>query len=588
LSRGRTIALVAGVALAAAVLAFIAGRRAIAPSTVSSNVRVHRLTDWTGLEDAPAISPDGRWLAFVSNVSGSRQIWVRLMAGGAPLQLTRDAADHRFPRWSADSNGILFYSAPVGDATSGAVWEASALGGPPRRVAGSIGEADVSPDGRSIAFFRFEGGRVELTVATRDGSNARAIAQLDTGYSYLTPRWSPDARQVAYHRTVTSVGDLFIVEAGGGTPRQVTRDATVQQGFAWSPDGSRIIFSSARGATIRYLPSMNLWSIRPDGGDLRQLTFGEISYTSPDISRSGAIVASRLRVQSDVWRIPVDGDPRENAATAVRVTRQTSQVHTPSIAPDGREVAYVSDGGSHGNIWVHSLATGESRRITDEQDPELMVGLPLWSPTQAHIAYFTALRDSLNYWVLSPDGSNRRMLAPQAGWATWSPDGRWLYYSAQPSWKQLKKTPVDGGDAIVVRSDTATRPALSPDGGTLYYVIELPIWTGGSDYEIRTATPETSEGRVLARIPDHRAALFFHPVISPDGRWLAVALVDEPANNLWAISTATGELKQITDFGHRATSIVRRVSWTPDGKSIYAAIGDLDTDIVLLDGLQAR
>jgi Tol biopolymer transport system component len=58
-------------------------------------------------------------------------------------------------------------------------------------------------------------------------------------------------------------------------------------------------------------------------------------------------------------------------------------------------VAYVSDGGSHGNIWVHSLTTGESRRITDEQDPELMVGLPLWSPTRSQIAYFTALRDSL-------------------------------------------------------------------------------------------------------------------------------------------------------------------------------------------------
>jgi TolB protein len=289
-----------------------------------------------------------------------------------------------------------------------------------------------------------------------------------------------------------------------------------------------------------------------------------------------------------VWRIPVDGAPRENAAAAVRVTRQTSQVHTPSVAPDGREVAYVSDGGNHGNIWVHSLATGESRKITDEQNPELQVGLPLWSPAGPQIAYFTARGDSLNYWVLSPDGSNRRLLAPDAGYATWSPDGRWLYYSAQPSSKELKKTPATGGDAVIVRSDTATRPALSPDGKTLYYVIERPLWTGGSDYEIRAANPETSAGRVLARIPDHRASLFFHPVISPNGRWLALALVDDPAVNLWAISTATGELKQITDFGDRATSIVRRVSWAPDGHSIFAAIGEHDADIVLLDGLRDR
>jgi Tol biopolymer transport system component len=566
------------------------GRLTVSQTSRATTVRVQRLTDWAGVEDTPAISPDGRAVAFVSSVKGSRQIWVRLIAGGTPLQLTSDAADHRFPRWSPDSNAILYYSSPIENAASGAVWEAPALGGPARRLVNSIGDADVSPDGTAIAFFRFERGRVELAVGARDGSGAHPLAQLDTGYSYSSPRWSPDGGSVAYHRMATNVGDVFVVKAAGGTPTPVTRDATYQQGFTWSPDGSRVIFSSSRGATIRYLPAMNLWSVQPDGSDLRQLTFGEVSYSSPDVNRSGAIVASRLRIQSDIWRVPVDGTPRENAIAAIRITRQTSQVHTPSIAPNGREMAYVSDGGSHGNIWVHSLVTGESRRITDEQNPELQVGLPLWSPAGGQIAYFTALRDSLNYWSLSPDGSSRRLLAPNAGWATWSPDGRWLYYGGQPDWKLLKKIPVDGGDAVVVRSDTATRPALSPDGKTLYYVIALPIWTGGSDYEIRAATPETAAGRVLARIPDHRAAnwLSFHPVISPDGRWLALPLVDDPAVNLWALSTATGELKQITDFDERSTSIVRRVSWAPDGHSIFAAIGEHDADIVLLEGLRDR
>ncbi len=582
------VAVLAGVAVAA--IAFVAGRLTVGESP-SSEVRVHRLTDWAGLEETPAISPDGRSVVFVASTGGSRQIWLRLVAGGSPLQLTRDTGDHLFPRWSPDSNSLLYVSPAAEGAASGALWEVPALGGPPRRIVDGVSAADISRDGAKLAFFRFEAGRVELAVADRDGSAVRPIAQLDTGYYYLSPRWSPDDRSIAYYRTITNIADLFVVPATGGTPRQVTHDATVGEGLTWSSDGSRIIFSSSRGATIRYLPTANLWSIAPDGRGLRQVTFGEATYTDPDMRRNGSIVTSRWRAQSDVWRIPIDGPPTENAARASRVTRQTSQVFTPSVAPDGTEVAYLSDAGGHANIWVQALATGESRQITYEQESDVQVGLPLWSPAGDRIAYFTSRRDSLNYWLVNPDGSSRRLLASDAAWAAWSSDGRWLYFSAQPGGKLLKKVPSSGGAAITVRGDTATRPALSPDGRTLYYVIELPIWTGGSDYEVRAASPEGGPGRLVATIPDRRmprTSSSWQPVVSPDGRWLLLALVDDLTTNLWALSTTTGALQQLTDFQGRPTTIGRRASWAPDGRSVFAAISERDADIVLLEGLRER
>ena len=69
------------------------------------------------------------------------------------------------------------------------------------------------------------------------------------------------------------------------------------------------------------------------------------------------------------------------------------------------------------------------------------------------------------------------------------------------------------------------------------------------------------------------------------GKWLAQALTDGLTTNIWALSTATGEWRQITDFGDRPTFIARRVSWSSDGRSILAAVGDGDSDIVLLEGL---
>jgi Tol biopolymer transport system component len=232
------------------------------------------------------------------------------------------------------------------------------------------------------------------------------------------------------------------------------------------------------------------------------------------------------------------------------------------------------------------LSTGQSRQITYETDPDLRVGLSLWSPDGSQIAYFMSRGASWNYFLIRPDGSQPRLLAQNAGWAAWSADGRWLYFSDYPVGTHLRKVPVAGGAPEVVRSDNATRVAIAADGA-LYYALELPLVSGGSDLEIRVARPENAASRVLARMPAARVAAGggFQPVLSPDGQWLAVALQDGTTTNLWALSTSTGQLRQLTDFGEQPTSITRRVSWSSDGRFIFAALGQADSDVVLLDGV---
>ncbi len=135
----------------------------------ASPVSVHRLTDLHWLEQTPAISPDGKSVAFTAYVGNKQQVWVRLVAGGAALQLTHDDADHESPRWAPDGVALLYYSPPVGD-SQGTLWEMPSLGGSPRRVANSIGGGDISHDGKRIAFFRFAEEQIDL-------SSPRATAQ---------------------------------------------------------------------------------------------------------------------------------------------------------------------------------------------------------------------------------------------------------------------------------------------------------------------------------------------------------------------------------------------------------------------------
>jgi len=584
-----SVSALVGVLVAGAVIWSVGARGGLLapPDPPAVPVRVHRLTDARGMEEFPALSPDGRSVAFVADAGGSRQIFVRLVAGGGILQLTDEAADHLYPRWAPDSASILYYSPAADASTPGAIWEISALGGAARRIASSLGGADISHDGSRIVFPRLTTGGMELAVSGRDGSNLKTIAPLEPGYYYLTPRWSRDDRLIAYQRGIANAHEIFVVPAAGGQPRQITQHGALIEGLAWAPTGSRLIFSSSQNATIWYLPPTNLWSMDADGGNLRQLTFGEVSYAHPDVHPSGVIVASRVRRVFDIWRYPVDGSPAENVRRGVRITDQTSHVHTPSVAPDDSEVVYVSDSGGHANLWVTSLATGKPRQLTFERDPERRMGLPLWSPDGRSIAYFIARGSSYEYFVINADGSDSRFLMRDAGYATWSPDGKWLYFYEYPAGKYLKKVAADGGEPIVVREDSASRPAIAPDGETLYYVLELPVVTGGSDLEIRVARPEGAPSRLLARIPAHRTTHWqtFQPVVSPDGRWLAFVLVDGATSNLWAISTSTGQLRQLTAFARGPTFITRRASWSSDGRFIFASVGEGDSDVVLLDGL---
>ena len=92
-------------------------------------------------------------------------------------------------------------------------------------------------------------------------------------------------------------------------------------------------------------------------------------------------------MQSDISRFPVDGAPLDNVRAGVRITHQTGQAQTASTSPDGTEVAYLSDSGGHGNIWVASTDGSASRQVTFEQDPNVSIGVPVWSDTGRYIAY---------------------------------------------------------------------------------------------------------------------------------------------------------------------------------------------------------
>jgi eukaryotic-like serine/threonine-protein kinase len=565
----------------------LSGGRLLVPVNRPPAPTTSRLTDFVGLEETPAMSPDGRSVAFTAGVAGTRQVFVRLITGGNPLQLTSTAQGCRLPRWSADSSSVLCFSEPTAGERQGSVWEVPALGGAARPVAGSLGEADVRSDGR-LAYFRLTDHQIELVTSAADGSALTAAARFPPGTYYWHPRWSPDGRFVAFQRGDGVRFDMFVVPAAGGDVRQVTRDNTLLSGLSWLPDGRGIVYSSSRGSTMPYLPTFTLWEVSIDAGTSRRLTSPETSYVQPDVHQDGRVVAGRLQLAVDIWKFPVDASSIENVSRGVRVTRQTGQVETPTAGPTDDAVAFLSDSGGHANLWVIATATGEQRQITHERDPAVSVGVPLWSPDGRSITFVSSRGNAglgFGIWTVNPEGGNLTQLVQRGFGAAWSADGRWIYY-VERAGGVVKKVPAAGGTPISVRTEGA-RNVIGQHGSTLYYVDERPLAGGTPEFVIRAAAPEDGPSRVIARVPAARVGSWqiVNPALSPDGQWLAQPLTDNFTTNIWALPTGGGQWRQITDFGERVTFIARRVDWSRDGRFIYAAVADGDADVVLLDGV---
>jgi len=123
--------------------------------------------------------------------------------------------------------------------------------------------------------------------------------------------------------------------------------------------------------------------------------------------------------------------------------------------------------------------------------------------------------------------------------------------------------------------------AVASDGSAIYYSPQVS--TLG---EIQKAQPADGPHQLFARVSPSRIPLVPQGyALSPDNRWLTMPLKDTGTTNIWAFPTDGGPARQLTDFGQRPILIARQVSWSPDGKFIYAAVVETDADVVLLDGM---
>jgi eukaryotic-like serine/threonine-protein kinase len=252
-----------------------------------------------------AWTADGREIVFSSSRGGSiSRLWRVAASGGDPVQVEGPGALAFSPAISAHG-GRLAYTQYIDDVN---IWrvplgENGQAGKPVKFISSTLRDDSptYSPDGRKIAFSSTRSGTYEIWVCEADGTSPVQLTNFG-GPVTGTPRWSPDGRWIAFDSREAGNPDIFVISSEGGMPRRLTTEASEDIVPSWSRDGRFIYFSSTRSG------SLQVWKMPVEGGEARQLTKqgGFEGYESSD-GKYFYYLKGLTRAVPGIWRVPADG-----------------------------------------------------------------------------------------------------------------------------------------------------------------------------------------------------------------------------------------------------------------------------------------
>ncbi|HUP04502.1 MAG TPA: hypothetical protein VMU19_10965 [Bryobacteraceae bacterium] len=449
----------------------------------SDVVKPVTLANAGGAEAYPSFSPDGKQLAYSARLVKGQpyHIFVRTLPNGARRQLTTADAGDVAPAWSPDGASIAFLRV-TGDGA--ACMTLPAAGGPERKIAdcAAVGadqtEPAVSwtPDSRSLVVAApGPNGAAALAVVSAAGGVPKTITTPPEGsLGDATPAVSPDGKTVAFVRGAADDNqDIFTCALTGGDPQRLTFDGRGVRGLAWTPDGSHLVYAGHRMGTWR------LWRLTAAGGSPRDLGFARDHAQYPAVSPLGGQIAyTDNPTVSAIWRAPLGVENAESTPFLQSAGREAA----PSISPDGKSVADISDQSGTDQIWVGDVERHRRTQLT-HFEPGAFPGYPRWSPDGETILFDLRTSDVSEVDTIPAAGGTPQRVVLNASAASWSHDGKSVYYQSRG---EIYRAQADGSGATAITTRGGAQPSESLDGKYVYYLRQGAIWrvpVAGGDEE---------------------------------------------------------------------------------------------------------
>lgn len=435
-------------------------------------------TSFSGEELDPSLSRVGHQVAFAWRKpdSPTQSIYLLQRGAGEPLRLSADSTTDWSPTWSRDGRFVAYVEMQSGTHRIAIV---PSIGGRPTRTL-SLPRRKI----HGVAWMPDTTGRRLIVSVQRRPHQAFALARHnpDTdSLAFLTdpPHWStgdtdpapsPDGSRIAFVRgTVQGVEDVFVMPTAGGTPTQLTTDSTAIDGITWTADGSDILYTGERNGIS------GLWRVSADGGTptLVRAPSAGTRVSHPTVSpQSGRLVYTQKSAQLDIWKLS-RASPNDGYTASPLISSTQADTH-PSIAPNGKRVAYVSDRSGTSEIWIAGADGSEPDRLTSMGGPQ--VTTLRWSPDGNRICFVARRNGQSDLHLISASGglpthltnASSEDLVPR-----WSGDSRWVYFSSNRTGQWEAWRARASSDSVRVQQVTdggAVSAQESPTDSTLYFV----------------------------------------------------------------------------------------------------------------------
>ena len=542
--------------------------------------RVIRLVSTAAHEFGPAISPDAKWVAYLSNARGPTDVWVKFIAGGDAINLTATAkvsvqsqAGISGLEISPDGSQIAF-----AESTSQTTWVIPApTGGVPRPILGPGNQGlRWSPDGKRMVYI-FGGGPLgdNIILADGDGQNPREIVKRAGARHIHWLRWAPDGRFVYFNYGAMSGNtegtEIFRASIPDGRLEPVVRTARRAAFPVPSPDG-RGLFYAANPDSL----DLALWWRDLDSGRDVRVTTGVGEYAEATISADRRLmVGTVLDVRQSLERVAVRFDQK---VTLEPVTDGYTGDFDPAWFPDGSRMVLSSSRTGQRNIWTTSAGSAAAPITTGSAIDER----PVVSPDGTQIAFVSDRGGHRGIWTVGASGGTPKLASTVdvIDTISWSPDGQRLVYSTPrgdaPGLAILSLA--DGRSTPLSTPGAATAPAWSPQGDVIAYVEPR----GGAAGAMLKFVGADGRSRALGPAEDVRINNGI-AAWSPDGRRLAIAtIIGSFGNSLSIVELeGIGSVRKLADLPGDIRP--RGLTWNRDGASLTVGIVRASGDIFLAE-----
>ncbi len=551
----------------------------------SPRARTTQLTN-TGHVLRAAVSPDGKYVAYLQSERGQESLWVRQVEIAGGIEIVPPSGSHFIGiTFSPDGNSV-FYVKYGEDAAGSGLYQVPVLGGAARKILTDIdSQISFAPDKRHFAFARNDLNRKEahLIIANLDDADQRELA-VHPGVHWITdaaPAWSPDGKVIIFtariqpSKAASSVASLVEVQVAGGRQKILnTRQWDAIQAIEWLADGTGLIVAARDNASLL---AHQLWQIDYPGGGARAITKDLNSYSSAGVTADmKSLVTILHRRIANLWIAPGD-----RASEAVQIHSGNSKDLGWTLGVewlrDGK-IIYGSTASGKEDVWLMNADGSNQKQLTTTAGANFE---PTVSDDGRTVVYVSKAADGGQcLWKMNLDNGERTQLTD--GGFDWrpdiSPDGRWVVYMAIiKDLPTLWKTSIGGGEAAVQLSDKiASVPRVSPDGRFIacFYRAQVDMFSklavipfdGGEPVKVFDRSPTTFVEAGIQWTPDGRALSFI------DNRY--------GVSNVWLQPLDGSPPKQLTNF---TSETIFRFAWSPDGKMIVAERGTETGDIVLIN-----